>query len=173
MKEAGSRIIIDKLLRESEWVLPGDDEKVNVEPELTNKKGEADYVLMDSKGFPLCVIEAKRDLKSPLDGKEQARGYADSLNCRFVILSNGIRHYQWDLEQGSPFVIDQFPTQKQMELRKQKFNPPIEEDEKISKNYIGVTQNPNFEKDPNYLDESKRSDYLIRNKIRALRDYQL
>jgi len=173
MKEAGSRIIIDKLLRESEWVLPGDDEKVNVEPELTNKKGEADYVLMDSKGFPLCVIEAKRDLKSPLDGKEQARGYADSLNCRFVILSNGIRHYQWDLEQGSPFVIDQFPTQKQMELRKQKFNPPIEEDEKISKNYIGVTQNPNFEKDPNYLDESKRSDYLIRNKIRVLRDYQL
>ena len=173
MKEAGSRIIIDKLLRESEWVLPGDDEKVNVEPELSNKKGEADYVLMDSKGFPLCVIEAKRDLKSPLDGKEQARGYADSLNCRFVILSNGIRHYQWDLEQGSPFVIDQFPTQKQMELRKQKFNPPIEEDEKISKNYIGVTQNPDFEKDPNYLDELKRSDYLIRNKIRVLRDYQL
>jgi len=173
MKEAGSRIIIDKLLRESEWVLPGDDEKVNVEPELGNEKGEADYVLMDSKGFPLCVIEAKRDLKSPLDGKEQARGYADSLNCRFVILSNGIRHYQWDLEQGSPFVIDQFPTQKQMELRKQKFNPPIEEDEKISKNYIGVTQNPNFEKDPNYHDESKRSDYLIRNKIRVLRDYQL
>ena len=140
MKEAGSRIIIDKLLRESGWVLPGDDGNVNVEPELTNKKGEADYVLMDSKGFPLCVIEAKRELKSPLDGKEQARGYADSLNCRFVILSNGIQHYQWDLEQGSPFVIDQFPTQRQIELRKEKFNPPVEEDEKISSDYIGVTQ---------------------------------
>ena len=173
MKEAGSRIIIDKLLRESGWVMPGDDGKVNVEPELSNKKGEADYVLMDSRGYPLCVIEAKRDLKSPLDGKEQARGYANSLDCRFIILSNGIQHYLWDLEQGSPFIIDQFPTQKQIELRKEKFNPPIEEDEIINDNYIGITQNPNFEKDPDYLDELKREDFLTRNKIRLLRDYQL
>ena len=173
MKEAGSRIIIDKLLRESGWILPGDDGKVNVEPELGNEAGEADYVLMNSKGFPLCVIEAKRDLKSPLDGKEQARDYADSLNCRFVILSNGIQHYQWDLEQGNPFVIDQFPSQKQFELRKEKFNPPVEEDEKISDNYIGVTQHPNFENDPDYLNESKRSDFLARNKIKVLRNYQL
>jgi type I restriction enzyme, R subunit len=173
MKEAGSRIIIDKLLSDSRWTLPGDDGKVNVELEVSNKKGVADYVLMDSSGFPVCVIEAKRELKSPLDGKEQARGYADALNCRFIILSNGVNHYQWDIEQGSPFVIDQFPSQKQLELRKEKFNPPVEEDELISNNYIGVTQHPHFGKDPDYLDESKRSDFLTRNKIRLLRDYQL
>ncbi len=171
--EASARIIIDKLLRESGWVLPGDDGKVNVETETRNDSGFADYTLLDSKGSYLCIIEAKRELKSPLDGKEQARSYADSLGCRFVILSNGIQHYQWDLEQGSPFVIDQFPTQEQIELRREKFNPPVKEDEKISNNYIGVTQHPNFEKDPNYLDESKRSDFLTRNKIRVLRDYQL
>ena len=171
--EASARIIIDKLLRESGWVLPGDDGKVNVETETRNNSGFADYTLLDSKGSYLCIIEAKRELKSPLDGKEQARGYADSLGCRFVILSNGIQHYQWDLEQGSPFVIDQFPTQQQIELRREKFNPPVKEDEKISNNYIGLTQHPNFEKDPNYLDESKRSDFLTRNKIRVLRDYQL
>ena len=173
MKEAGSRIVIDKLLRESGWVLPGDENKPNVEPELTNKKGAADYVLMDSKGFPLCVIEAKRDLKSPLDGKEQARGYADSLNCRFIILSNGVNHYQWDLEQGSPFIIDKFPPQKQLELRKTKFNPPTYEDEPISENYIGLTQYPDFEKDPDYLDATQKEDFLSKNKIRLLRDYQL
>ena len=171
--EASARIIIDKLLRESGWVLPGDDGKVNVETETRNDSGFADYTLLDSKGSYLCIIEAKRELKSPLDGKEQARGYADSLGCRFVILSNGIQHYQWDLEQGSPFVIDQFPTQQQIELRREKFNPPVKEDEKISNNYIGKTQHPNFEKDPNYLDESKRSDFLTKNKIRVLRDYQL
>ena len=33
MQEASARIIIDKLLRESGWVLPGDDGKVNVETE--------------------------------------------------------------------------------------------------------------------------------------------
>tara|TARA_B100000700_G_scaffold181383_1_gene200104 strand:+ start:2960 stop:5431 length:2472 start_codon:yes stop_codon:yes gene_type:complete len=173
MQEASARIIIDKLLRESGWVLPGDEGKVNVETETRNDSGFADYTLLDSKGSYLCIIEAKRELKSPLDGKEQARGYADSLGCRFVILSNGIQHYQWDLEQGSPFVIDQFPTQQQIELRREKFNPPVNEDEKISNNYIGVTQHPNFEKDPNYLDELKRSDFLTRNKIRVLRDYQL
>ena len=173
MQEASARIIIDKLLRESGWVLPGDEGKVNVETETRNDSGFADYTLLDSKGSYLCIIEAKRELKSPLDGKEQARGYADSLGCRFVILSNGIQHYQWDLEQGSPFVIDQFPTQQQIELRREKFNPPVKEDEKISNNYIGVTQHPNFEKDPNYLDELKRSDFLTRNKIRVLRDYQL
>ena len=35
------------------------------------------------------VLEAKREAKNPLDGKEQARIYAHSLNVRFVILSNG------------------------------------------------------------------------------------
>ena len=126
MQEASARIIIDKLLRESGWVLPGDDGKVNVETETRNDSGFADYTLLDSKGSYLCIIEAKRELKSPLDGKEQARGYADSLGCRFVILSNGVGHYQWDLEQGNPFVIDQFPTQSQLELRQEKFNPSTE-----------------------------------------------
>ena len=61
---------------------------------IKNDAGEADYVLLDSKGFPLCAIEAKRSAKSPLVGKEQARGYAESLNCRFIILSNCVSPYE-------------------------------------------------------------------------------
>ena len=173
MSEASARIIIDKLLMESGWILPGSNSKVNVDAELTNESGRADYVLMDSKGFPLCIIEAKRGLKSPLDGKEQARGYADALNCRFVLLSNGIQHYQWDLEKGSPFVIDQFPTQSQLQLRQEKFNPSIDEDEDVSNDYIALTQHPNYAQEPDYINESKRDDFISRNKIRFLRDYQL
>ena len=89
MSEADSRIIIDKLLRESDWLLPGDQGNINVKTEKTNKSGRADYVPFDNSNFPLCIIEAKKELKSPLDGKEQARDYAKSLNCRFIILSNG------------------------------------------------------------------------------------
>ena len=173
MQEASARIIIDKLLRESGWVLPGDDGKVNVETETRNDSGFADYTLLDSKGSYLCVIEAKRDLKSPLNGKEQARGYADSLGCRFVILSNGVGHYQWDLEQGNPFAIDQFPTQSQLELRQEKFNPSTSEDEKVERDYIALTQHPSYEKEPDYINESKREDFIARSKIRLLRDYQL
>ena len=49
MQEASARIIIDKLLRESGWVLPGDDGKVNVEAETRNDSGFADYTLLDSE----------------------------------------------------------------------------------------------------------------------------
>ena len=173
MTETNSRIIIDKLLRESDWVLSGDEGDVNVETELRNDAGFADYVLKDKNDYPLCVIEAKRELVSPLVGKEQARGYANSLGCRFIILSNGVTHYFWDIKQGSPTVIDIFPTQEQLEMRKEDFNPPRNEDEIIDKDYIASTQLPNFNTHPDYLDETKRNDFLQKNRLRILRDYQL
>ena len=93
MSEANTRIVIDKLLRESGWTLPGDAGLVNVDTEMQNRAGVADYVLNDSHGSPLCIIEAKKELLDPLVGKEQARDYAKALACRFVILSNSLRHY--------------------------------------------------------------------------------
>jgi type I restriction enzyme R subunit len=171
MSEANARIIIDRLLRESDWVLSGDDGVVNVDTEMQNQAGFADYVLKDRSDFPLCIIEAKKQLISPLVGKEQARGYAESLNCRFVILSNGVSHYFWDIKQGSPTVVDIFPTQEQLELRKTNFNPPRQEVEEIGVDYIAQTQLPKFDQNPDYLDERKREDFLRRNKLRLLRDY--
>jgi type I restriction enzyme, R subunit len=35
--------------------------------------------------FPAAVLEAKAEDKSPLDGKEQSRRYAQSQNARFII----------------------------------------------------------------------------------------
>lgn len=173
MSEANARIIINKLLQESDWILAGDIGKVNVDTELHNQAGFADYVLKDSSDFPICIIEAKKELVSPLIGKEQARGYAQSLNCRFVILSNGISHYFWDIEQGSPTVIDIFPSQEQLELRKTNFNPPRNEIEEIGNDYIAQTQFPNFNNHLDYLDSKKKDDFLRNNKLRLLRDYQI
>jgi len=173
MSEANSRIIIDRLLRESSWVLFGDEGVVNVDTEMSNRSGRADYVLKDIADFPLCVLEAKADLHSPLIGKEKARDYAKSLNCRFVILSNGLSHYFWDLQQGSPTVIDIFPSQEQLQLRKTNFNPPRQEIEDIGKDYIARTQFRDFDRHPDYLDEGKREEFLRSNKIRLLREYQL
>lgn len=173
MSEANARIVIDKLLREAGWVLPGDDGVVNVDTEMRNQSGFADYVLKDSSDFPICIIEAKKKLVSPLVGKEQARRYAESLNCRFVILSNGVSHYFWDIKHGSPVVVNAFPNQQQLELRKENFNPPRQEVEDIGIDYIARTQMPNFGTNPDYLDESKRDEFLRVNKLRLLRDYQL
>ena len=118
MSETNARIIINKLLKEAGWVLPGDDGVVNVDTETRTKGGSAAYTLMDKSDYPLCVIEAKEELTSPLEGKEHARRYAESLNCRFVIISNGVSHYFWDIEQGSLEVINVLPSQEQLEQRK-------------------------------------------------------
>jgi type I site-specific restriction endonuclease len=75
MTEAGSRVIIDKLLSEVGWILIESDRNRNVDFEVTNEAGRLDYLLRDSNGFPLCILEAKSELKDPLDGKEQARNY--------------------------------------------------------------------------------------------------
>ena len=98
---------------------------LNLEPSVTIKaadldalgenfekttKGFVDFLLLDPKGFPLIVLEATAEDKNPLIGKEQARKYARSQNCRFVILSSGNLHYFWDLERGNPYVIISFPT---------------------------------------------------------------
>ncbi len=173
MTEANARIVIDKLLRESDWILPGDDGVVNVDTEMQNQSGFADYVLKDENDFPICIIEAKKELISPLVGKEQARGYADSLNCRFAILSNGVSHYFWDLKQGNPMVVDILPTQEQLILRTKDFNPTRDNTEAIDTDYIAQTQLPNFDKNPDYLDENKREEFIRNNKLRLLRKYQL
>ncbi len=171
--EPDARIIIDKLLRESGWIMPGENQPPNVTTEIKNDAGEADYVLLDSKGFPLCTIEAKRSALPPLYGKEQARKYAKSLKCRFVLLSNSIQHYLWDIEQGSPFVIEYFPSQELLEMRKNEFNPTIDEDEVIENDYVTLTQFPKYEDHPDYLNEEKREEFLNKNKLKFLRDYQL
>ena len=139
-KETNARIIIDKMLLEAEWKLPGyvKDHEINVETEIINEFGEADYVLLSTKENHLCTVEAKNHSKSPLVGKEQARDYANSLKCRFIILSNGFTHYLWDLKQGNPFVIQKFPSQEELEMRMEAFNPPRDEEEKdgINDDYL-------------------------------------
>ena len=164
MKEAEVRVIIDKMLRSSRWVLPNDKGKVNVEMEAETPTGPADYLLRDSKGFAICIIEAKNSLKSPLDGKEQARRYAKSQNCRFAILSNGFTHYYWDINFGNPISIDNFPTQKELEYANG-FNPDPKsfQSDKITVDYIAISQLPNYANDPDYTNDKLKDEKLMSN----------
>ena len=127
-KEATARIKINKLLEAAGWRFFADGSRpanIRLEPGVILKavdldalganfdqasKGFIDFLLLNAAGFPLIVLEAKAEDKNPLIGKEQARKYAKSLNCRFVILSNGNLHYFWDLERGNPYLITSFPT---------------------------------------------------------------
>ena len=62
MNESNVRIIINELLKKSDWILPGSDGVVNVDTEVQNQSGIADYILKDKSDFPLCVIEAKKEM---------------------------------------------------------------------------------------------------------------
>lgn len=122
-KEATARIKINRLLESAGWrffqegdapanirlepsvrVKPADLDALGDDFEKTGR-GFIDFLLLDAKRFPLIVLEAKSEDRNPLVGKEQARKYARSQNCRFVLLSNGNLHYFWDQERGNPHVI--------------------------------------------------------------------
>jgi type I restriction enzyme R subunit len=108
--EAKARVRIDGLLKRAGWRFFDDakgpanialEANVKIEKKEIDDFGDdfektvngfVDYLLLDTKGFPCAVLEAKFEEIDPLVGKEQARKYARSLNVRFVILSNGNLH---------------------------------------------------------------------------------
>lgn len=190
-KEATARIKINKLLEAAGWrFFPEGNAPANIrlEPKVAIKStdldnlgedfektsnGFIDFLLLDSKGFPLIVLEAKSEDKNPLVGKEQARKYARSLNCRFVILSNGNLHYFWDLERGNPYIITSFPTPASVTGYQQVVpNPQRLIDEQVGDDYIVLTQRPNYATEAAWKNESERPHYIRANKLRFLRLYQ-
>jgi type I restriction enzyme R subunit len=119
-------------------------------------------------------LEAKAEDKNPLVGKEQARKYAKSQNCRFVILSNGNLHYFWDLERGNPYVITSFPTPDSV-IGYQKISPNPQRlvDEQVRDDYIVLTERPSYASEAAWKNEAERPGYIQTNKLRFLRPYQL
>ena len=191
-KEATARIKINKLLEAAGWRFFQEGNhpaNIRLEPGVKIKssdldalgenfekttKGFIDFLLLDAKSFPLIVLEAKSEDKNPLAGKEQARKYARSLNCRFVLLSNGNLHYFWDLERGNPYIITCFPTPDSVAGYQQVApNPQRLIEEQVSDDYIVLTQRPNYQSEAAWINEAERPGYIQVNNLRFLRKYQL
>lgn len=190
-KEAAARIKINKLLEAAGWRFFADGKSpanIQLEPGITIKtpdldafgenfekssKGFIDFLLLNEKGFPFIVLEAKSEDKSPLVGKEQARKYAKSQNCRFIILSNGNLHYFWDLERGNPYVITSFPTPTSvMGYQKSAPDPKRLIEEAIGDDYVVLTQRPGYAAEAAWKNEAERSGFIAANSLRFLRPYQ-
>ena len=192
MNEATARIKINTLLEAAGWRFFADGDRpanIQLEPSVSLKasdldalgdnfdnaaKGFIDFLLLDPKGFPLIVLEAKSEDKNPLVGKEQARKYARSLNCRFVMLSNGNLHYFWDLERGNPYLITAFPTPDSVDgYQKVTPNPQTLVDEQLADDYIVLTQRPGYASEAAWKNEAERPGFIQANALRFLRPYQL
>ncbi len=191
-KEAAARIKINKLLEAAGWrFFPDGDAPANIrlEPAVALKpadldalgenfekpsKGFVDFLLLDARGFPLIILEAKAEDKNPLVGKEQARRYARSQNCRFVLLSNGNLHYFWDLERGNPYLITAFPTLASVTgYQKTVPDPQRLIAEIVEADTIVLSQRPGYAAEAAWKNEAERPSFIEANGLRFLRPYQV
>ena len=138
--EADARIMIDDLLRQASWD-PSDKSQLLTEVPLSRAPwrvaeskaaygsrpsrktadgdeiptGRADYVLLDSRGRPLAVIEAKRSAIQPYAAKQQALPYAKSIGAPFIFLTNGELIYFWDYGNDDARIVNSFFGRRDME----------------------------------------------------------
>jgi type I restriction enzyme R subunit len=114
---------IDLLLREAGWPLANAQDREYEVQGMPNDQGIGfvDYVLWGEDGKPLAVVEAKRTRKSPREGQQQAKLYADCLEAKFsrrpvIYYTNGYEHHFWDDQAAPPRRVEGFHKRDELEL---------------------------------------------------------
>jgi type I restriction enzyme R subunit len=74
----------------------------------------ADYLLRYTRDFPIAVIEAKGEYKSPGTGLQQAKDYAEILGLKFAYATNGHGIIEFDYLTGLEQEITQFPAPSEL-----------------------------------------------------------
>ena len=135
-KEADARILIDDQLRAAGWN-PADKSQVLTEVKVSNgqvvaepgaqpavlhtadgdviPRGRADYVLLDQRGRPLAIIEAKKQAIQPYTAKQQALPYAKQIGAPFIFLTNGELIYFWDYQNDDARIVNSFFSRRDLE----------------------------------------------------------
>ena len=70
----------------------------------------ADYLLRFTRDFPIAVVEAKADYKSPSSGLQQAKQYAEILGLKFAYSTNGLGIFEFDFTTGKESERKSFPS---------------------------------------------------------------
>jgi len=138
--EADARIVVDELLRQAGWD-PADKSQVLTEVSIRDTSwmvaepvapygfepsrktqdgddvptGRADYVLMNRRGRPLAIIEAKRTAIEPYAAKQQALPYAKKIGSPFIFLTNGELIYFWDYGNDDARIVNSFFSRRDLE----------------------------------------------------------
>jgi type I restriction enzyme R subunit len=69
----------------------------------------ADYILRYRSDMPIAVVEAKPEYKTPGDGLQQAKQYAEILGLKFAYATNGLGIVEYDYTTGVERDIQTFP----------------------------------------------------------------
>ncbi len=113
------------------------------------KPKKADYILRIGQNFPIAVIEAKKKYTTAAAGLQQAKDYAETLDCRFAYATNGAEIVEFDFITGLETIIIQYPTPQELWNRLHA-NDPIPEN---IKEILLKPLNPNLGKSPRYYQE--------------------
>ncbi|MDP2937364.1 MAG: DEAD/DEAH box helicase family protein, partial [Dehalococcoidia bacterium] len=74
----------------------------------------ADYLLRYTRDFLIAVVEAKADYKTPGDGLQQAKEYAEILGLKFAYSTNGQGIIEFDYLNGTEKHLEAFPTPSEL-----------------------------------------------------------
>ena len=121
--EAETRyFLIDPVLRvkgydSHQWLkleTPAPVEPTGPKGQRRKGSGRTDYLLCVQvgdmpKSLPVAVLEAKKETDDPLKGMQQAKGYIDRYDVKYVFATNGHRYGEYDKYTGlqagpHPFV---------------------------------------------------------------------
>ncbi len=115
--------LIDPSIKESNWLESNivreyyftDGRKL-----IGGKRGKRYFVdyLLTYKNTNLAIIEAKAELKDPLDGLQQSINYAQRLGIDYVYTTNGHKIYEHSLKSGKGDFIESYPTPTELFERK-------------------------------------------------------
>ena len=94
--------------------------------ETINSKGEkayADYILLDSTGLPLAVVEAKRTSKDARTGQKQAEDYAQDIDDQIdsnvlIYFTNGTEIWFWNKGYTNPRKVLGFHSRDDLERQR-------------------------------------------------------
>lgn len=106
------------------------------------EKAYADYLLLDSNGLPLAIIEAKRTDRDYLSGQKQAEDYVNDIKKQtgkdiFIFLTNGYEVWFWNKPFEAPRAVSGFHDRRSLErIRFQNYSRKDFSDVPISKEII-------------------------------------
>ncbi|MBU4176527.1 MAG: DEAD/DEAH box helicase family protein [Proteobacteria bacterium] len=134
---------------------------------IRGKPKRADYLLRYRLDFPIAVVEAKADYKTPGAGLSQAKEYAEILDLKFAYSTNGKGIVEFDYTTGIERSVDGFPTADELWTRLNGTEPlPEPSQEKLLAPFYLDPERP-----PRYYQQiaiNRAVDAIVRGKNRIL-----
>jgi hypothetical protein len=82
---------------------------ISIEKELTyfGLKKRWDIVVYNNLFNPIILVECKApNIKLNQEAHDQVFSYQNKLNCEYIVLSNGIEHINWKVEQSKKKITE-------------------------------------------------------------------